>query len=458
MVDRRATRMAAVETPQNPPYPAPGRAWYGVGVLLTAYTLSFVDRYVIALLVTPLKRDLQLSDTDIGWLSGFAFAIFYTTLGIPIGRLADRYSRRWIIAIGVFLWSLATMASGLARSYWQLFAARLGVGVGEASLSPAAFSMIADSFPPDRLGRALSVYSVGVFFGTGLAFIIGGAVIQLVANAPEVQLPIVGSVRAWQLTFFYVGLPGILLAVWMKTVSEPPRRDRIVQSGSGLTIRQTLSCLRPGWRAYAAHFAGFSLLSMVFNSVVIWAPAFLGRSFGLTPGEAGLGLGTVILVFGSTGILAGGWFADWLDRRGHPDATLLTGIVSAIGLTPWAILAPLMPSATLALWLYCPLFFFSSFGFGAAAAALQLITPNEMRGQVSAVYLFLINLAGIGLAPLLTAVITDQVFADESAVRYSIALVAGICAPLAAIVLATGLRPYRDIRRQGMSPVYSSLK
>ena len=183
-------------------YPEPRWAWYGVGVLMVAYTFSFIDRYVIALLIQPIKQDFDLTDTQIGLLSGLAFAIFYTTLGIPIGRLADRYNRRRIISAGIFVWSLMTGLCGLAQSFWQLFAARVGVGVGEAALSPAAFSLIADSFPVQRIGRALSVYSVGVYFGSGLAFIIGGAVIQLVTNAPDVVLPLIGTCPAVATDFY----------------------------------------------------------------------------------------------------------------------------------------------------------------------------------------------------------------------------------------------------------------
>ncbi len=430
-------------------YPRPASAWYMVAVLMVAYTLSFIDRYVIALMVEPLKQDLALSDTQIGLLSGFAFAIFYTIMGIPIARLADRYSRRWIISIGVFVWSLMTAASGLARSYWQLLAARIGVGVGEAALSPAAFSMIADSFPPARLGRALGVYSAGVYFGTGMAFIIGAAVIEMVSSAPAISLPIVGTVRPWQLTFFVVGVPGLLLAVWTWSLREPPRRGRQRDTlAAAPTLTDLYAQLRAGGRAYAGHFVGYSLLALVFNAVVIWAPSFLGRTYGLTASEAGYALGLVILTFGSAGIVSGGWLADRLEARGYSDATLRVGIICGIGLTPWAVLAPLMPSAALAIALYAPLFFFASLGFGAAAAALQLITPNNLRAQVSAIYLFLINLIGIGGGPLLTAAITDFVFADETAVRYSIAIVAGLSGPLAAVALWWGLGAFRRSRAQ----------
>lgn len=429
-------------------YPRPALAWYGVGVLMLTYTLSFIDRYVIALLIQPIKLDLTLTDTQIGLLSGLAFAIFYTTLGIPIGRMADRLDRRRIISIGIFAWSLMTAACGLARGFWQLFAARVGVGVGEAALSPAAFSLIADSFPAERLGRALSVYSVGVYLGSGLAFVIGGAVIQLVVNTPDISLPVIGTVNAWQLTFIYVGLPGLLVSLWIFTIPEPGRHNLSrADAASGIPIREVLAFICSARRSFGAHFLGFSLLALVFNAVVIWSPAFLGRVHGLSASDAGYALGLIIAVFGSVGIVAGGWLADVLGNRGYTDATMRTGIIAAVGLTPFVILLPLMPTANLALMLYAPLMFFNSFGFGAAVAALQLITPNQMRGQISAVYLFMINLLGIGLGPFLTGWITDAVFADEVAVGYSIALVAGISAPVAAFCLWSGLGDYRRRRR-----------
>lgn len=425
-------------------YPAPAVAWYGVGVLMVAYTVSFIDRYVIALLIQPIKQDLALTDTQIGLLSGLAFAIFYTTLGIPIGRLADRFDRRRIISIGIFAWSLMTAACGLAHGFWQLFAARVGVGVGEAALSPAAFSLIADSFSADRLGRALSVYSVGAYLGSGLAFVIGGAVIQFVTHTPAVSLPMIGTVSAWQLTFIYVGAPGLLVSLWIFTIAEPGRRNKGGAGASdGIPVSQVIQFIATSWRAYGAHFLGFSLLALVFNAVVIWSPAFLGRVHGLSSSTAGYSLGLIIAVFGSSGIVAGGWLADELGNRGYTDATMRTGIIAAVGLTPFVILLPYMPNASLTLMLYAPLMFLSSFGFGAAAAALQLITPNEMRGQISAIYLFMINLIGIGLGPFLTGWVTDALFADEAAVGFSIALVAGISAPVAALALWSGLDEYR---------------
>ena len=187
---------------------------------------------------------------------GFVFAIFYTGLGVPIAWWADRANRRNIVATGIFLWSLMTAACGLARGFWQLFLARVGVGVGEATLSPAASSMIADSFPEARRARALSVFFVGLPVGIGLALVVGGYVVQAVSGAPEYVLPVVGAVRAWQVAFFVVGLPGLVVAAWMLTVPEPVRRH----GASGAGIRDTLAWMRAHWRAYLAHIGGVSAL------------------------------------------------------------------------------------------------------------------------------------------------------------------------------------------------------
>jgi MFS family permease len=417
-------------------------------VLFVAYTFSFIDRYILSLLIQPIKQDLGLSDTRVSLLHGLAFAIFYTVMGIPIGRLADRYSRRLIISAGIAAWSMMTAACGLARGFWQLFAARVGVGVGEAALSPAAYSMIADLFPPHKLGRAMSIYSAGAVLGGGLAFIIGGTVIQAISQTPDIALPLIGTVRTWQLSFFIVGLPGLLVALLMWTVKEP-RRHATSTVGTGQddtpALSQVLRYLLSSWRVYGPHFLGFSMLAVVFNAMLAWTPAFLSRTFDMPVGQAGPAIGFLLLSFGVAGILAGGWLADRLLAKGFKDATLRTGIVAGIGAFPFAVLAPLMPSSFLSLLLFAPLWFFSTSGFGAAVAALQHVTPNRMRGITSACYLFSGNLLGVGLGPTAIALITDYSFGYDQAVRYSMAIVGGSCAILAVVFLLLGLRPFREL-------------
>ena len=426
-------------------WPKPTQAWYATFVLMVAYTLSYIDRQILSMLVDPIKADLQITDTQIGLLQGFAFAVFYTLVGIPMGRLADRGERRRIIAWGIFFWSLATAACGLAKNFGQLFLARVGVGVGEAALGPAAYSMIADYFPPEQRGRALGVYSMGVYLGIGLAAIIGGVVVGGLAQQPPLQLPLVGELAAWHITFLVVGIPGLFIALWAASLREPERRG--VRDTAAPTVRDALDYLRSHRRFFAAHFLGFSLLTLAFNAVVFWMAPYLMRVHALTPAEFGTTLGLVLAVGGALGILSGGAFADWLRRRGVMSAELWPGIISAIAIAPLGIATAQADDGDAALTLFAGFMFFSSFAFAAAAAALQAVTPNRLRGQVSALYLFFVNLAGIGVGTFLTGWINDSIYADPLRVNDSMSWIVGIAAPLAALLLASGLRSYRAMQR-----------
>ncbi|MBL8631225.1 MAG: MFS transporter, partial [Rhodospirillaceae bacterium] len=220
-------------------YPPESYAWYVVGVLVLAYTVSYIDRTILTLMVKPIRETLQISDVQISLLHGLAFAIFYTVLGVPIGWLADRVNRTKVIAVGIFVWSLMTAACGLSRSFWQMFMARVGVGVGEAALSPAAYSLLNDYFKADRRTLAISIYATGVYIGSGLALIVGGGVI---AVTPSLELPFVGHMEPWQVVFLAVGLPGLVVAVLMKTVKEPLRRG--VLKNAQTTVGDTLAFVK----------------------------------------------------------------------------------------------------------------------------------------------------------------------------------------------------------------------
>ena len=435
------------EQGKQPPWPNPGYAWYVIAVLLVAYTFSFVDRQIMSLLVGPVRSDLNISDTQFSLLHGLAFGLFYTLMGLPLGRVADRGSRRMIMALGIAAWSVMTAVCGLARNFWQLFLARIGVGIGEAALSPAAYSLIADYFPPSKLGRAIGTYSMGVYLGAGLAYIIGGLVINLVSTVPEVSVPLIGTMRSWQVTFLAVGLPGLLVALLVLTVREPIRRGLLLRDGAvapDISIPEMFRFLWDKRRIFVAHFVGFSLLALLFNAVTAWAPTFFIRKFDYTAPEIGLALGSIILVFGSSGIVVGGWFGDYLRARGYRDAPMRGAAIGAIALAPFAATATLVNNPIVSLAIFCPLMFFSSFPFGLAAAGLQMVTPNQMRGQVSAMYLFAVNLLGIAWGPTIAAVLTDYVFKNDMMVGHSMAIVSGLAAPLAAIVLFTSFKPFRS--------------
>ena len=200
---------------EQQPYPRPAYAWLVVGILTLIYVFSFIDRQILNLLVGPIRRDLKISDLEMSYLLGLSFAIFYTLFGIPMGRIADSRSRRGLIAAGVFAWSFFTAGCGLTRNFSQMLLMRIGVGVGEAALSPAAYSLIADYFPPHRRATAISAYGMGIYLGSGIAFLLGGLVTKLASNQENYELAIVGSVRSWQVIFFAVGLPGLFLSLLM---------------------------------------------------------------------------------------------------------------------------------------------------------------------------------------------------------------------------------------------------
>lgn len=421
------------------------RAWGALGVLMLAYAVSFVDRTILSLLIPPMQQDLGISDTRISLLAGFAFAIFYTVLGIPLGRIADRWNRRNLVVIGIAFWSLMTAACGLARNFWQLFAARVGVGVGEATLSPAAYSMISDLFPRDRLGRAIAVYSLGLPIGSGLALLIGGLAIRAVAELPPVSVPGAGALAAWQLTFLLVGLPGLFVAALVRLMREPPRRGGIAaKPARTLPAMGLLRFLSGNRRTLAHHFSGLSLLVVVVYGATAWIPTFFIRSHGWSAADIGLAYGVVFMTCGTGGLLAGGYLADRWWRAGASDAHLRVVRWSVATMTPCFVLLPFAPSAPVAVGLLALATFTSSLHGGVAGAALQLITPNELRGQITAVYFFVANLVGLGLGPTAVALITDYGYRDPQALGFSIATLGAAAGPLSVLLLTTGLRHYRD--------------
>jgi MFS family permease len=431
------------------PYPAPAYAWYVVSILTGAYVLSFLDRQILALLVDPIRRDLGISDTQVSLLGNLAFGIFYTFLGLPIGRAADRHSRRGIIAAGISIWCCMTAACGLARTFPQLFLARVGVGVGEAALNPAALSMISDYFPRERRGRALTFYNMGVSLGAGLALIFGGQIIAWVFAAPPVHVPFLGQLKAWQTVFLLVGLPGLAIALLMLTVREPVRRDRLAPEGPGggsgkpLSLRAALDFLKVRRKTYLTHFLGMSVVTILGYSFFFWIPSMFVRTWGWTIPEISLAYGVITLVGGPIGVNLGGYIADRLYQRGYKDGLMRTCLFgSACLFVPASLLVPLMPTPTLALIMLVPSTIGGALVTATGAAALMMLAPNQLRAQTTALYYFTINVLGL-LGPTAVGMVTDFVFADEAALRWSLAIVSAVASTLGLAFLATNLRYYR---------------
>ncbi len=357
----------------NGPPPGERYAWYVVLVLMLAYTLSFVDRQILGLLVQPIRSEFGISDTQIGLLQGLSFALFYTVLGLPMGWLVDRFSRRNLIAGGVALWSLMTAVCGVATSYSGLFAARVGVGVGEAALSPAAFSMISDYFRRERLGIALSVYAMGVFIGAGLAFIVGGAVVDAVTKLPPMEIFGLGALSAWRLTFLIVGAPGLLLALVIWRLREPLRRG-VMQSAGAEPAQPRVAEVMAMVRARRGAFGGITLAmaahAICMYSVFAWMPTVFIRRFGWSPGEAGLALGLVVLFCGCAGMVLGGWLTDRWQANGRSDAALRVGTLGALLTVGAGVVAPVIATPFWVVLCLAPLLFGLALPVGSLFAAL----------------------------------------------------------------------------------------
>lgn len=420
--------------------------WYVVIVLQVIYTLSFIDRQILALFVGPIKTDLGLSDFAFSLLTGFAFAVFYTFFGLPFARIADSRSRRGLIAFGVAFWSGATAACGVAKVYWHLLLARIGVGVGEATLTPAANSLIADYFPKEKLGRALAVYSLGIPLGSALAFILGGVVVDLVNDLPPQEVPLVGRTYGWQLAFLIVGLPGVLMAALMFTVKEPFRRGRLEGesiSSRGLPLRRVLAFMTNHGRAYTALFFGPACLALIYYGIMLWIIAFYTRTYGISAGDAAMLFGVVLAVFGIAGIMLGGAWADRRIASGQSDGPLRVLFWAALMTLPTGIAFPLMPDLWSATIIMSLTILAVNLPVGTAYAAIAAITPNEIRGQAAAIYLFILNLIGLGAGPSLIAAFTDYFYQNEAFLNYAIATTTAIVAPIAAGLFLIGMSPYR---------------
>lgn len=426
-------------------YPATTYAWYVVIVLTITYTVSFIDRQILALLIGPIREDLQISDTEISLLIGLAFATFYTLLGIPIARLADRYSRRMIIAIGITIWCAMTAACGLSNTYAQLFLARVGVGVGEAALGPSALSMISDYFPPEKRGRAIAFYTMGISLGAGLAMIVGGELIAFVSSAPEGWLPQLGELAAWQKVFILVGLPGLVMALVMLTVREPERRERLKDSKSGeaLPIKTVVNFLLARWRLYGTHFSGMSVVAILTYGFLAWIPQLFVRTWDWTIRDIGLAYGVVTIVAGILAVPMVSGLASHFERRGHKDVYMRVAWWAATLGTIGAVLVPVMPTPELAVAMLLPVSIGTVAATGAGLTALMVITPNEMRAQTSAVYYLVVNILGLTVGPTGIALFTDFVFRDDAMLPYSILCVSLLAGALAFWLLHYNLGQYR---------------
>jgi MFS family permease len=415
-------------------------AWYVVAVLTLANISGWVDRQILTLLVVPIRRDLGLSLTEMSYLIGVPFAIFFTVMGLPIARLADSGNRRNIIAVGIAVWSVMTTVSGLAGTYARLLLARVGVGVGEAALQAPATSLIADYFPRERLGTAMGVYSMAVFIGSGFAYLVGGWVIGLVSAQTTWTWPLIGAIRPWQSVFLVVGLPGLAIALLMLTVREPARRET---ARTAMPVSALIAYVRANLRTFSCVSLGFAASATVNFGIAAWLATFLIEKHGWPASRAGIVMGLLTMTIGTIGVVSGGRIADTFARRGHSDGTLRVGIIGALGMLVSATAYPFAPSAPIAVAWLVVVNFFAAFPWGAASAAAAEMVPPAMRAQGVAMYFFVVSLISVALGPIAVAAVTDYVFRDDAALPYALAIV-NVVGMLTAITLfLIGLPAYR---------------
>lgn len=433
---------AESETWPRPPY-----AWYVVTVLVLIYAFATLDRVAIGLMVEPIKADLGISDTQVGLLQGFAFAVFYALFGIPIGILVDRRRRVRLLAASLALWSFATIGCGLATSFLAIFIARVGVGAGEAAAIPASSSLIADLFPPEKRSKAFGVFLVGSSIGTALAYVTGSVAI---AMAPQVRAlsPALSAMPDWQIVFFVIGIPGALLSLLLlATVREPARREtkNIVGKFSFAPMLRILAVNR---RAYAGVMGSAVLNVLMVAAQVGWLPSFFIRVHGWTASEVGTRIGLLAFPFAASSAITAGWLIAWLYRRGRIDAPLFVILGQSLA---WGIFGPMMtltPSATLSL-----VFFVCNMAFGvwasvAALAALSQITPNELRGQIIALYMVAYGLVALTAGGLFVGLLNDHLFTGPAGVGKSLALVDAGAGAGAMLLVVWGLPAFRRAAEQ----------
>jgi MFS family permease len=420
-------------------YPSAGQAWYCVFALALAVMVNFLDRGILTLLVEPIKHDLGLSDIQMSLIMGFAFTFFYVLLGLPVARLADRKSRKIIMTVGITIWSVMTTLCGLATSFWQLFLARMGLGVGETTSGPSAYSLLSDYFPPQRLPRAIAFMQVGFVLGTGLAMILGAWIISFVAANPSLSLPIVGHRHGWQMVLMLVGVPGLVVAAIMATVREPPRRGGAQAEPTPVT--EVFRFILRNQLVYLPLFIGMGLRTAQMFGTQMWLPAFYARTYGWSPSQVGYVSGLSIFIAMPLGLAISSWLAEHYWKKGVHDGNVRVVVLSTLISVPFGIVGPLLPNPWLAVGCLLLANLTSIMAASPENAAVQTVTPNRLRGQMTFLFLFIMNVIGMGLGPTIVGALNQYVFGEQY-IRLSLAAVGTVMGIPAIYSFWHGLRPY----------------
>jgi MFS family permease len=430
----------------NPEAPASARAWWVVAILALAWMFAYIDRIVIIILTPAIRNDLQITDTQVSFLQGASFSIIFAVAGIPLGWAADRTNRRNLLLAGGLLWTAMTAACGLAQTYGELFAARIGLGIGEACLIPTSFSLVADLFSSSQRGRAIGFVYLGSPLGTSFAAIGAGTVLSLIGET-SVTVPLLGTLAPWRLVFLCASVASLLPILLLLSVREPPRKeatqtfDQHAQSTGGSFGQY----LRQNARACFCMFGAFTLLFVAMYPVAFWTPVVLIRVFHIPVAQVGFLHGTINLLTAGGGSIVGGFLSDHLARKRPLDGRFVGGWIAL----PMAVCIALLAFGTEMVTVligYGLTLLLSGAAFAMAYGAVQEMYPNRLRGQALAVNQLLGNVCG-GLAPTAVAYFTDYVFKDELRVAWSIGAVAIPALVGSALLITVGLSAYRETKR-----------
>ena len=463
-----ATPASPVKPGPSAPAPAASGAWpsarianYTCFLLLLSTAFAQLDIAIVPYLAGSMKRDLHISDTSLSLLIGASFALFYTIVGIPIAWFLDRYSRRWILAMAITVWSLGTALCGVSQNYAQLFVSRFLVGAGEAVNGPASYAILSDLFPREKLPRAIATMKIGTIAGPAISLLISYFLLSAFLHIRPIPVPF-GQIHGWQLVFILVGLPGVLVSVLMLTTMPEPARQTISGQLRGWAERPSAMAARlvswfgdfgvafdyigRHWKVFVPMFASLFVSSLGLGSAT-WTPIFYERTFGWGPAKlAGLNIVPAFLL-APLGLWAGVKIAEHLAARGRADAALQTQIIARLIGLP-AIFAVLAPSPWIAWGLSALGVFVVSVGAPAQNAAFQIVTPTELRGKMTALFLFIFSVVGVAFAPVITALITDFILKDESQIKWAIFVPAVVFGPISLVITWLGLKPYeREVQR-----------
>jgi MFS family permease len=427
-------------------YPSLRQGWSAVAILFFMYCVAFLDRNLLYLVVGPVKSDLRISDVELSFLFGAAFAVSFSLGALPFGWAIDKFSRRSVVWIGVVTWSIATAACGLAKSFPALFFARVGVGAGEASINPAAQSILADSFPPERLALPMLIYSLGGQVGQSISLIIAGLLVSLIPPSHIYNVGVFGFLKGWNLNFLVVGVPGILFSFAIYAIREPIRQSLIHKYNTG--FGDYFQFLKNNSRFFIGHHAGLCTLAACATGIFAWTPTYFTRVHSWPASQVGYFLGAAVLIGVVVAIPIHGALSDWWYGRGRRDAHLRYLMLSMALAYPIGIWAFLVPSPWLSLVMIAAFFAVMGGFVGLPLTILQIAVDGNLRGKAAGVSHLLTGTLAVGGGPTVVALLTDKVYHSASLVGYALSTCIGLAIPLSLLFFVLCAGPYRRMAQQ----------